>query len=73
MELLKWLNRFLYNASIIIAEGMPLRYDILDAKYNGFLNLEIEGDFKGVINCYNKKSSFHSLVILLINDIWSLS
>ena len=32
------------NSSIIVAECMVLRYDILAVKKKGFLNLEIEGD-----------------------------
>ena len=43
------------DASIIIAECMVLRDGVLATKNNGFLTLEIEGDSKIVIDCYNKK------------------
>lgn len=48
-------GRHIGNASIIIAECMTLRDDMLAAKNNRFLNLEIEGDSKIVIDCCNKK------------------
>lgn len=48
-------SRHIGNASIIIAECMTLRDDMLAAKNNRFLNLEIEGDSKIVIDCCNKK------------------
>ena len=34
-----------------------MRDDVLSAIYNCFTNLEIEGDSKVIINCYNKRSS----------------
>ena len=34
--------------------------------FNGFTNLKIEGDFKVIINCYNKKNSPSSLIILFM-------
>ena len=55
-------SRHICNALIIITEYMALRDDMLVAKNNGFLNLEIEGDLKKVIDCYNKKVIF--LVLL---------
>ena len=45
------------KASMIVAECMALRDGILAAKNNGFLSLEIEGDSKIVIDCYNKRIS----------------
>ena len=36
--------RHIGNSSIIVAECMTLRDDMLVAKRKGFLNLEIEGD-----------------------------
>ena len=65
-------SRHLDNASIINAECVALRDGVLAAILNGFFNLKIEGDFKVIINCYNKKSSIPSSIILLIEDIWGL-
>ena len=45
----------------------------LAAIYNGFSNVEIEGDSKVVIDCYNKKCSSPRLIILLMEDIWRLT
>ena len=42
---------------MIIVECMTLRDVILAVKNNGFLNLEIEGDSKIVIDCFNKRIS----------------
>ena len=36
--------------------------------YYGFTNLKIKGDFKVIIDCYNKSSSPNS-IILLIKDV----
>ena len=47
-------SKHIGNASIIIAKCTTLRNGMLAVKNNGFLNLEIEGDSKIVINCYNK-------------------
>ena len=43
------------NASIIIVECVALRVGVVVAIHNKFLNLEIEGDSKVIINCYNNK------------------
>ena len=43
---------------------MTLRDDMLAAKNNKFLNLEIDGDSKIVINCYNKKKKVIFQVLL---------
>ena len=43
-------NIYLGNASIIIGE-------CIEMLFYGFLNLEIEGDSKIAINCFNRKSS----------------
>ena len=67
-------SRHLGNILIINAECVALRDGVLAATYNGFSNLEIEGDSKVIIDCYNKKkSSLSSSIILLIEDIWRLS
>lgn len=66
-------NRFLGNASIIIAEYMALRDSNLATKDNGFLNLEIEGDSRVVIDCYNKKSSLPNSIIRIMVDVWRSS
>ena len=42
-------------------------------KNNGFLNLKIEGDFKVMIDCYNKNYSLPISIIILMEDIWKLS
>ena len=65
-------SRQLGNASIITAECIALRDGVLTVAYNGFSNLEIEGDFKVIIDCYNKKSNLPSSIILLMEDIWRL-
>ena len=66
-------SRHLGNASTIIAECVALRDDVLAAIYNGFTNLEIEGDSKVIIVCYNRRSNSLSSIILLMEDIWRLS
>ena len=62
-------NRHISNASIIIAEYMTLRDDVSVIKNNEFLNLEIEGDSKIIIDCNNKKNNIHSSIMLLMKDI----
>ena len=57
-------NRHICNALIIIAEYMALRDDMLAAKNNEFLNLEIDDDSKIVIDCYNKKKKVIFQVLL---------
>ena len=66
-------SKHLGNASIIIVESISLRDGVVAAIYNGFTNLEIEGDSTVIINCYNRRSSSPSSVILLMEDIWRLS
>ena len=48
-------GKHLDKSSIIIVEGMILRYEILATKNSGYSNLEIESDSKIIIDCYNKK------------------
>ena len=48
---------------------MTLRDDISVIKNNEFLNLEIEGDSKIIIDCNNKKNNIHSSIMLLMKDI----
>ena len=48
---------------------MPLRYGVLAVRNNGFLNLEIEGDSKIVIDYCNRKSNSSSSIILLMRDL----
>ena len=64
-------SRHIGNASIIIAECMTLRDDMLAAKNNRFLNLEIEGDSKIVIDYCNKNSNILNSIMLLMEDIWN--
>ena len=49
-----------------------MRDGVLTAICNGFSNLEIEGDSKVIIDCYNRSNSPGS-IILLMEDIWRLS
>ena len=58
-------SRHISNVSIIITEYMTLRYDMLAAKNNEFLNIEIEGYLKIVIDCYNKKYIYILFLVLL--------
>ena len=61
------------NASILTAKCVALRDGVLAARYNGFPDLEIEGDSKVIIDYYNKSSSLPSSIILLMEDIWRLA
>ena len=45
---------------------MTLRDGILTVKNNGFLNLDIEGDFKIVVDSYNRKIIIPVSIILQI-------
>ena len=67
-------NRHMSNVSIIIEECMTFRDDLLVVKNNEFLNLEIEGDLKVVMDDYNKKkSNIPNFIILLMEDIWRIT
>ena len=66
-------SRHISNVLIIIAECMALKDDMLTTKNNEFVNLQIEGDSKIVIDCYNKKSNTPSSIMLLMEDILKLS
>lgn len=48
---------------------MTLTDDILAAKNNEFLNLEIEGNSEIVIDYYYKKSNIRNSIILLMEDV----
>ena len=61
------------NVSIIITECKDSIDGVLVSKNNEFLNLEIEGDSKVVLNSYNKKSNIPSYIMLLIEDIWKIT
>ena len=65
--------RHLGKASIIVAKCMVLRDGILATKNNDFLSLEIEGDSKIVIDCYNRRISVPCSIKILMEDIWKLS
>ena len=54
-------------------ECIALIDGVLAANNNGFVDLEIEGDSKVIIDSYNKKSNLPSSIILLMGDIWKLS
>ena len=66
-------NRYLGNDSIIMTKCVDLRDGIVVIIYNDFLNLEMEGDRKVIINCYNKKDSLLNSIMLLMEDICKLS
>lgn len=57
------------NTSIIIAECMTLRDDVLATKHKGFLNLEIESDSKIVIYFIIKKNNIPIFIMLLMEGI----
>ena len=65
-------SRNIDNASIIIAECMTLRDEVLVAKNHEFLNLDVEGYLKIVIDYYNKNNNISNSIMLLIEDIWKL-
>ena len=65
--------RHLSKTSIIVSECMTLRVDTLAATNNDFLSLEIEGDFKIVIDCYNNRINVPCSIKILMEEIWKLS
>ena len=65
------LTTFWVTVMLLIAECIALREGVA-AKNNGFLDLEIEGDSKVIIDCHNKKCNLRSSIILLMEDIWNL-
>ena len=65
-------NKHLDNASIINVECMTLRNCVLAKRDNCFVNLEIEGNSKVLIYCYNKKISLLNSIILLMKDVWRI-
>lgn len=62
-------NINLDNTSIIIIKCMALRNGVLVARNNEFSNLEILGDSKIVIGCFNKSSCLPSLISSLMEDV----
>ena len=52
---------------------VALRDGVIAAICNGFTILEIEGDSKEIIDCYNRRSNSLGSIILLIANIWRLS
>ena len=50
-------SRHIGNVLIIITECTTLKDSMLVAKNNDFLNLEIEGGLKIVIDCYNNNNN----------------
>ena len=65
--------RHLGKSFIIVIECVTLRDEILATKNSGYSNLEIEGDSKILIDCYNKSINIPSSIILLREDTWKLS
>ena len=58
---------------VFIEAPASLRDGILTAKNKGYSNLEIKGDSKIVVDCYNKRTNILSSIMLLIEDFWKLS
>ena len=57
------------NVSMIMT-NIALRDGVLIVAYNGFFNLEIEGDSKVIIDCCNKNNNnLPSSIIILMEDI----
>ena len=54
-------------------EGMTLRDGILAVKNIGFLNLDIEGNSKIVVDSHSRKIIIHVFIMLLMEDIWKLA
>lgn len=52
---------------------LSLKNGILVAKSKGYSNLEMEGDSKVIIDCYNKRIAIPSSIMILKEDIWILS
>ena len=61
---------FIYQKNKI--KCLAFRDGILATKNKGFLDLEVEGDSKIVIDYNNKKNNIPS-IMLLMEDIWRLS
>ena len=57
--------RHIENSSIIFVKCMTLRDDILAVKSEDLLGLEIEGDSKIVVDCYNKKINILSYIFVI--------
>ena len=57
--------RHIENSSIIFVKCMTLRDGILAVKSEDLLGLEIEGDSKIVVNCYNKKINILSYIFVI--------
>ena len=54
---------------VIIIKYISSRDDIFTVNNNEFLQVEIEGDSKIVIDSYNKKNNIFSSIMLLIKNI----
>lgn len=57
------------NTLIIIVQCMVFQDSVLLIKNNKFLNLEIEGGSKIVIDSYNKNNIIFNSIMLLMKDI----
>ena len=62
-------TKHLDSALIITAECITLRDVIQAARLNDLSNLKIEEDSKIIIDCFNKKISLPSSIILLMENI----
>ena len=60
------------SASVWVIKD-SLRDGFLATIYNGFTNLEIEGDSKVIIDYYNRRNCSPNSIILLMENIWRLS
>ena len=65
--------RHVANTLIIVAKCIALRDEILATKSKSHSNLEIEGNKKIIIDCYNRRINTPSSIMLLMEDIWKLS
>ena len=61
--------KYVGQSSIIVAECMTLKDDIQTSKSKGYSNLEIEEDSKIIIDCYNKRITIPSSIMVLMKDI----
>ena len=57
--------RHIENFSIIFVEYKTLRDGILAVKNKDLLGLEIKGDSKIVVDCYNKKINIFSYIFVI--------
>lgn len=52
---------------------MTSRDEMLGTRNNGSLNLEIQGDYKIVIDCYDRKDNIPNSSKILTGGLWKLT